>query len=192
MMIPKPIADEIITYQGRIIELVTQKMQLGDKEIDFEIARRSPGTRLLIVSPDGKILLTKEYRGEIGDWDFRLPGGKVFDSLKEYNQALEEKVDLLEAAKKAAQKEALEEVGVKAKDIKHLYTSRCGATVEWDLYYFLVKLSSEKLGKQHLEDGEDIQVAWYSPEDALKLALSGSISEDRSAAVLIRSVLTID
>lgn len=191
MMIPTPIQDEVIAYQGRIIELVTQKMRIGDKEIDFEIARRSPGVRLLITSPKGKILLTKEHRGEIGGWDFRLPGGKVFDSLKEYNQALKNKVDLLKKARQAAQKEATEEAGVRAENIKYLHISRCGATIEWDLYYFLVKLSSEKLDKQKLEDGENIQVSWYSPEEALKLIFNGGMSEDRSAAILMRYILTI-
>ena len=85
-MIPVPIGDEVITHRGRMIEIVTQQMRVGSEEIVFEKARRSPGTRLLITSPDHNILLTREYRGEIGGWDYRLPGGKVFDSLEEYSQ----------------------------------------------------------------------------------------------------------
>ncbi len=61
--------------------------------------------------------------------------------------------------------------------------------MEWDLYYFRVNLPTEELGEQKLEPGENIQVGWYSPTDALRLALDGSLSEDRSAAVLMRYIL---
>lgn len=187
--IPIPVGDEIISYRGRLIEIVTQQMRVGSEEIVYEKARRSPGTRLLITSPNHNILLTREYRDEIGGWDYRLPGGKVFDSLEEYSEAVRSGVDLLEKSKEAAQKEAQEEVGINAEDLTHLYTSKLGATMEWDLYYFRVNLPTEELGEQKLEPGENIQVGWYSPTDALRLALDGSLSEDRSAAVLMRYIL---
>lgn len=69
-----------VKYRGRIIEVVEEKY--GTRT--FEIARRSPGVRALIVR-DGKILLSREYRTEVDEYDFRLPGGKVFDTLSEYN-----------------------------------------------------------------------------------------------------------
>lgn len=188
-IIPAPIGDEVITFRGRMIEIVTQQMRVGSEEIVYEKARRSPGTRLLITSPNHNILLTREYRDEVGGWDYRLPGGKVFDSLEEYSEAVRSDVDLMEKSKEASQKEAQEEVGIRAEDITHLYTSKLGATVEWDLYYFRVNLPTEELGEQKLEPGENIQVGWYSPTDALKLALDGSLSEDRSAAVLMRYIL---
>ncbi len=43
----------------------------------FETAVRSPGVRLIIVK-DNQMLITKEFRGELDDYDYRLPGGKVF------------------------------------------------------------------------------------------------------------------
>lgn len=187
--IPVPVGDEVITYRGRMIEIVTQQMRVGSEEIVYEKARRSPGTRLLITSPNHNILLTREYRDEVGGWDYRLPGGKVFDSLEEYSEAVRSGVDLLEKSKEAAQKEAQEEVGINAEDLTHLYTSKLGATVEWDLYYFRVNLPTEELGEQKLEPGENIQAGWYSPTDALRLVLDGSLSEDRSAAVLMRYIL---
>lgn len=188
-IIPVPIGDEIITYRGKMIEIVTQQMRVGSEEIVYEKARRSPGTRLLITSPNHNVVLTREYRDEIGGWDYRLPGGKVFDSLEEYSEAVRSGVDLLEKSKQAVQKEAQEEVGINAEDITYLYTSKLGATVEWDLYYFRVNLPTEELGEQKLEPGENIQVGWYSPTDALRLALNGSLSEDRSVAVLMRYIL---
>ncbi len=186
--VPIPVGPEVITHRGKMIEVVVQQMQIGERLVPFERARRSPGTRLLITSDTGKILLTKEYRSEIGGYDYRLPGGKVFDSLDEYNQALSAGEDILVKSRVAAQKEAREEVGVQAENITHVYTSKCGATMEWDLHYFAVKVPTEQLGQQQLEAGEAIETGWYSPEQAMELALNGSMSEDRSAAVLMRYV----
>ena len=108
--IPVPIGDPVITYNGKIIQVVEQRMLIGSTETVYERARRSPGTRLLIISPNHNILLTREYRDEIGRWDYRLPGGKVFDSLEEYSEAVRNGVDLLDKSKQAARKEAQEEV----------------------------------------------------------------------------------
>lgn len=74
-------------------------MKLGDKKTLFEKARRAPGVRLIIVKED-KILLTREYRDEIKSFDYRLPGGKVFDKLSDYQKHQSE--NLLPFAEKAA------------------------------------------------------------------------------------------
>ena len=77
MAIPKPSGPEKVAYQGRIIEVVEQTMEVGAKTLTLEFARRAPGTRLIIPTSDGKISLTKEYRPEIQDYDYRLPGGNL-------------------------------------------------------------------------------------------------------------------
>ena len=184
--IPQPVGEEKIVYQGKIIEVVQQLMRVGDEQINFERARRSPGTRLIIISEDKKLLLTKEYRTELKDWDFRLPGGKVCDSLEEYNQLLKSGESLLVKAKQAAKKEAEEETSIRVQELEHYYTSKCGATVEWDLFYFVVRVDKPEMGEQKLEQGENIEIGWYSFEEAEKIALRGEMKEDRSAAVLLR------
>src|SRR3989344_3156812 len=144
---------EKVTYQGKIIEVVEKEVEQDGKIQTFEFARRSPGTRLIIPKGD-KIILSKEFRHELGKYDYRLPGGKVFDSLSEYNKALEQNVDISESAKNAAIKEAREEAGVEVKDIYFFHKSVCGATVMWDLFYFVVNDFDQV--SQELEAGEDI------------------------------------
>lgn len=184
--VPIPIGPEVIAHKGKIIEVVVQQMKIGEKIVPFERARRSPGTRLLITSDTGKILLTREYRSEIGGFDYRLPGGKVYDTLDEYNLALKNNDDIIAKSKIAAKKEAREEVGMEAGDADYFHTSKCGATMEWDLHYFSINMKGEHLGNQDLEAGENIEVSWYFPEQVKDLALNGDISEDRSVAVLLR------
>lgn len=175
---------ETIVYQDKMIEVVQQIRQTGNTEKVFEFARRSPGTRLIICS-EGKILLTKEYRTETGNWDYRLPGGKVFDTLEEYNRFLATGQDMLPQATAAAKKEAREEVGIEVQEIEYLWTSIAGATVVWDLLYFEVS-NFTKLPNQSLEAGEQIYSLWFTLEEAKQIALLGEMQEDRSAAVLLR------
>ncbi|HMS30771.1 MAG TPA: hypothetical protein PJ984_00045 [Candidatus Saccharibacteria bacterium] len=173
---------EKISYQGRIVEVVEFPSHDGEKT--FEKARRAPGTRLIIPVGEDSILLTKEYRQEVDGYDFRLPGGKVFDSLEEYNSFLQSDEDIIVPATKKAKEEAKQEVGLEVKDLEHIYTSVLGATMQWDLLYFVIKES--KRGEQELEQGEDIEVVEVLRDDALKMCLDGRISEERSALVLMR------
>ena len=174
---------EHITHKGKMIEVVQKEVSRNGVTKTFEYARRSPGVRLII--PKGNnILLTKEFRHELQAYDYRLPGGKVFDSLDEYNNAIQNGIDVAEAAKQAATKEAKEEVGIEVKEISFLHKSICGATVVWDLFYFLVSDFNESA--QSLEEGEDIAVEWTPKDEAKRMCLDGRMSEERSALVLIR------
>lgn len=159
-------------------------MRIGDKTRVFEFARRSPGVRIIIPTNDGKILLTKEYRPELKDYDHRLPGGKVIDTLEEYNSFLETGADIKEKAREAAQREAEEEAGITPKTLELFAISRCGLTVEWDLYYFVVK--SYEQSEQRLEDFEKITVVPTAIAEAKEMCMDGRINEERSALILLR------
>lgn len=174
---------EKIFCKGNIIEVVQREFEYMEKKKTIEFARRSPGVRLIIPKAN-QVLLSKEFRHELGKYDYRLPGGKVFDSLNDYNGALETKIDILEEAKKAAIKEAREEAGIEVKDLVFVHKSVCGATVVWDLFYFVVNDFHEIA--QELEDGEDISVEFINKEEAKQMCLNGKISEERSALILFR------
>ena len=175
---------ETSKYKGRIVEVVEFDVEQGGKKMVFEKARRSPGVRLIIFH-EGKVLLSKEERHEIGGYDYRLPGGKVFDTLEEYSSALSTGVDIAEAAKAAAIKEALEEVGINVTDASFFHKSVCGTTIEWDLFYFVVTAFTHA-GETALEDGEDIESAFYDIDTAKRMCLDGSMNDERSALILLR------
>lgn len=180
-----PANEESIAYQGKMLEIVNQDMTDGEKTVTFEFARRAPGIRLILVNKVKKtVTLSKEHRYELDGFDYRLPGGKVFDSLDEYNRFLVSKSEILIPAKAKAFGEAEEEVGLKLKDLEHFHTSICGTTVKWDLFYFVSTEWAEV--DQKLETGEHISRVEISFEDARNIALSGGMSEERSALVLLR------
>lgn len=177
--------DEAV-FKGRIGEVIHTKQPDGRT---FERYRRPPGTRLIIISSDKKILITKEHRSETGGIDLRLPGGKVCDSLDDYHALLDSGRDIIEAAQEAAIKEALEETGLIVKNPRLIAKAHAGATVEWDLYYFLIEEYAESPDGQELEPGEDIEVAWLNPDELRQAISNDEMQEWRSIGVLLAKVL---
>ncbi len=178
---------EKITYQGKLFEVVTEPVEIEGKKLTFEKVRRSPGVRLIMDDGQGNILLTREFRRELNKVDYRLPGGKVFDSLGEYNEFKQTGNDIIEKAKAAALKESGEETGFAPEKVDYLSTSKLGATVEWDLHYFGATVDRSKQGSQNLELGENIEVVWMPKNQVEALALNAEqFSEERSVAALLR------
>jgi 8-oxo-dGTP pyrophosphatase MutT (NUDIX family) len=177
--------EELIVATGKMFELV-QTIQPDGRV--FEKARRAPGVRLII--PDravGKLLLTREFRSELDGWDYRLPGGKVFDSLSEFEAFRTSGQDIESAAAQKARDEAEEEAGVRVTATSLVARSTLGATVEWDLYIFEATVWQPAEGGQKLEAGEQIEAGnWLEYDKVEEMILAGHLQEDRVALRLLQ------
>ncbi|HCR55665.1 TPA: hypothetical protein DIV49_01715 [Candidatus Saccharibacteria bacterium] len=178
---------EEIYAKGKLFELV--HLPQADGRV-FEVARRAPGVRVIIADKaNKKVLLTKEFRKELDAWDYRLPGGKVFDTLEEYEAHRNSGDDILNAAIAKAKAEAAEEAGVTIAEVKFIAKSTLGATVEWDLYIFEAIDWHENEQGQALEAGEQIEAGqWFDFDEVERMALDGSMQEERIALALLRWV----
>lgn len=176
---------EVIFARGKLFELV--HVEQPDGRV-FEVSRRAPGVRLIIADKDQRaVLLTKEYRQELDAWDYRLPGGKVFDTLESYETSRSADEDIIVKASQKAVAESVEEAGIEVEDMVLFRKSTLGATVEWDLYIFEVLAWSRAAGGQRLELGEDIETDnWFSYDDATALIMDGGMREERVALVLLQ------
>lgn len=185
-----PTGNEKIVFKGTIFAVVQYEVNEDGIIKTFEAARRSPGTRLIIVDrKEKKILLSDEGRHELKERDFRLPGGKVFNGIDEYMEFKFKGGDIKQKAQEAATDEARQEAGIEAKSIQHIWTSGSGgSTVEWDLYYFLIEDFIDH-NDQILGAGEDIKLKWFKYNEAKQLCLDGKIQEDRSVGVLLKFLL---
>jgi 8-oxo-dGTP pyrophosphatase MutT (NUDIX family) len=177
---------ESVVFKGKIGEVVHTEQEDGRV---FEQFRRPPGTRLIIVSPDNRILITKEFRQETNGYDLRLPGGKVCDTLEEYDSIRGNKETVRKAAVEGATREAREEVGLDIVNPEPVTVAKSGATVDWDLHYFLVRDYHERPDGQELEHGEDIEVNWMQPSEIRQAITDGQMQEWRSVGVLLGIVL---
>jgi ADP-ribose pyrophosphatase len=182
-----------IVYSGDLFQLVStiEYSEKHQKIRIFEKAHRPPGVRMVIVH-ENKILLTCEERTEIKDWDYRLPGGKVFDQLSEYLKNIDDSCRLEQAIKEAVVAETRQETGlhVEISDLRFLHKSVAGASVIWDLFYYEIEKFEVLSSGQELEEGENIKPpVWKSFDEILEMCLNGEIKEDRSVAVLLRYCL---
>ena len=167
-----------------MFEIVTWE---GKPGVKFEAAVRAPGVRLLIeTEKDGMkaLLMTKEIRREVNGYDFRLPGGKVFNSFEELDKHRDSKADIAHLVEVAARREGKEEAGISDGDYTLLEVSKAGASVEWDLYYF--KITNAEIGGQELEEHErgDIETMVLSAKEIFEKLSKREIKEGRSADML--------
>ncbi len=174
---------KIFDYKGRIIGVELEEKEINGKLIKFEKAVRSPGVRI-IAYKDNQVLLTKEFRYELNDWDYRLAGGKVVDKLEEYLPIREDGTKLNDAVEEAVKREAKEELGLDVKSMTLFKKSTCGATVEWDLYYYTTNDFTEQV-ENNPDEGEQIEKMWVSFNEASEMCMNGKISEERSAITLL-------
>jgi ADP-ribose pyrophosphatase YjhB (NUDIX family) len=176
---------ENIVAKGKIFELI--HVEQPDGRV-FEIARRAPGVRIIIADKtDRKILLTKEFRQELSDWDYRLPGGKVYDTLDEYEAARRSGEAMLAAVKRKTVAEAREEAGIEVEEAELFKKSTLGATVEWDLFVMEAQGWHKSEVGQALEQGEQIVAdEWFDFEQAEQMIYEGKMQEERVALILLQ------
>jgi ADP-ribose pyrophosphatase YjhB (NUDIX family) len=179
-----PTWHEVILWEWQI-ELVSFEVEVNGKRKMFERARRPPGVRVIIFDTEkNRILLSREYRREQGKYDYRLPGGKVIDTLSDMRSFT---WDIEQEARDAAIREAREEVWVVIRDLELIHISHCGANIEWDLYYYLATDFDETGEHERDDEGEsDLTTAWYTLDEVREKIISGEMSEDRSVSVILR------
>lgn len=151
--------------------------------------KRPPGVRAILLNEKNEILLSKEYRYELESFDYRLPGGKVFDNYKDYKEAIS-KNNIENSCLTAVKKEVKEEVGIEVSNPVLYGITHAGSSITWDLYYFLVKDYKIIPNGTELEEGEIITgFVWKSFEEIINMCIERKINEDRSIGVLLTYIL---
>ena len=155
-----------------------------------EYYRRPPGVRVIVDTLDG-LIIQKEKREYLNkEWDYRLPGGKSFDSLIEWLYGYDE-IEGGYRLHEAAYTELKQEIGIDASIDRsnEYYVSVSSSSVEHDLHYFLVT-EIEAEGEPDLQHDEVIEKVKLTYREVYALLLDGSFSEDRTRAVLFQFLLT--
>lgn len=184
---------EKVLFKEGIFEFVSEEKSYSinneNKVMKRTFIRRPPGIRAIIVNDKEEILLSKEYRYELELFDYRLPGGKVFDNLDDYKKSMEED-NLLEHVYKTVAKEVKEEVGILIKNPTLYTVSHAGASVVWDLYYFIIDDYEIIANGQELEENEIIDgFVWKTKDEVIQMCLDKEIHEERTIGILLSYIL---
>ncbi|HEX3031164.1 MAG TPA: NUDIX hydrolase [Bacillota bacterium] len=156
-------------------ELVNKTVRIKDKDITFTYLATKNAVVILPLKEDGRVVMVRQIRPSVDEWLLELPAGGVEEG---------------EELNSAARRELEEETGYKSGDLKLLaefYPSPGITTEKMYLYQTVVREQSS----QSLDDGEDIEVEEYSPEEAWKLVQSGEIRDGKTIlglSILLRAI----
>ena len=158
-----------VVYKGKWFTLEQEMVRMPDgKEFLAEWVSRTDGVRILARRGD-ELLLSDEYREELGARDNRLPGGKVENG---------------HTPVEAAMAELQEETGYRAERWREIGSTQAFAMVRYRLHYFEAReLSFEPIDH---DEGEDIRIRWVGLAEAADMAVDGRIGEDLSALQILR------
>lgn len=125
---------------------------------------RAHGADALVINPQNEVLLVKQYRYPIQDWEWNLPGGGVDEN---------------ENPEDAVVREVEEETGLKIASVEKIgqfYPLSSCSTEHTSL--FLAKVGDEKLEiKQRVADESIREMKFVSISQALRMIDAGEITD---------------
>ncbi|MBZ8178816.1 NUDIX hydrolase [Oscillatoria salina] len=164
---PPEIIQQRLFYQGRKFSFDVHRLRLPNgAEGDWECIRHPGGALAVPVTPEGKLVLVRQYRFALKGRLLEFPAGTV-----EVNEDPAETI----------QREIEEETGYRAKKWISLgkFPLAPGYSDEY-IYSFLAQ-DLEKLQQPlNLDDDEDIEVVLLSPQEFLEAILVGEAIDAKS------------
>jgi len=162
--------DSKIVYDGKLLTVYCDKVELPNgKEAGRELIRHPGAVAVVPVTPEGNIILVRQYRYPIGKTILEVPAGKL---------------DKGEHPDECARRELEEETGYLAHTIKKLssiYTTP-GFTDEVIHLYLAEHLT---LAKQRPDEDEFLDVEVYTKEQIRAMINDGTINDAKSMLALL-------
>lgn len=158
-------------YKGRIITLHVDEIELPDgSKASREVVEHSGGVCVAALTEENELFFVRQYRYPYKKVLLELPAGK-----------LEKGEDPLEAG----MRELEEECGVVAEKVISMGTvyptvAYCSEII----YLFAAKGLSRT--KQHLDEGEFLDVEKIKVEKAVEMVMSGEISDSKTVALVLK------
>lgn len=155
-------------FRGKIITVRCDDAQLPDgKPCRREIVEHPGGACVLCVK-DGKVALVRQFRYAYGEAIYEIPAGKLSEG---------------EDPMLAAERELGEETGLVADELALLYVlyPTPGYSAE---KIFIYEARGVREGKQHLDEGEFLNVEYVPVQKALKMVEDGTICDAKTIVAL--------
>lgn len=165
----KTISSEMI-YEGRILNLRKDKVQVKDNRTSYrEIVEHNGGVALAAVTPEGKMVMVRQYRKAAEKAVLEVPAGKI---EKDEDHRL------------TAERELREETGYSAGRIEHItsFYSSIGYSTEVIYLYYATELTP---GETDFDDNESIEILEYDLKELKEMVFSGAIEDAKTIAAIL-------
>lgn len=164
-------------FKGRIFDIAVCEAELvNGAKVRRDVICHSGGACVLPVYDDGTVTLVKQYRYGVSEVTLEVPAGK-----------LEVGEDPLEAVKR----ELSEETGCAADEIIFLGKDYSSPAILSEVIYIYLARGLHG-GKQHLDDGEFLELVRIPLKDAVDMVMRGEITDGKTQIALLKAAMLRD
>ncbi|MDD3168470.1 MAG: NUDIX hydrolase [Eubacteriales bacterium] len=165
----KTISSEMI-YEGRILNLRKDKVHVKDNQTSYrEIVEHNGGVALAAVTPEGKMVMVRQYRKAAEKAILEVPAGKIEKG---------------EDHRLTAERELKEETGYSAGKIEYItsFYSSIGYSTEVIYLYIATELTP---GETDFDDNESIDILELELTKLKEMVLSGEIEDAKTIVAIL-------
>ena len=154
-------------YEGRKFNFEVNRLRLPNKsEGDWECIRHPGGALAVPVTSEGKLILLRQYRFAVGGRLLEFPAGTIEEN---------------ESPFETIQREIQEETGYRASKWQNLGKFFLAPGYSDEIIYAYLAENLEKLQTPpNLDEDEDIEVLFFTPEELEKAILEGEPVDAKS------------
>ena len=151
-----------LTYKGRKFDFEVNRLRLPNKsEGDWECIRHPGGALAIPVTSDGRLILLRQYRFAVAGRLLEFPAGTVEENENPFE---------------TVQREIEEETGYRASKWQKLGEFFLAPGYSDEVIYAYLAEDLQKLEvPPQLDEDEDIEVLFFTPQELEKAILDGEI-----------------
>lgn len=161
-----------LKFQGAILDFYTDTMELPDgkqEKWDF-VSHRMGAAAVVPVLEDGRILMVRQYRNALDRETLEIPAG-ARNSKSEDTRI-------------CAARELEEETGYRSENLQKILSLK--TTVAFCDEFIDVYLARDlKPGKQHLDEGEFINIEAHSLEELCQMISDGKLQDSKTVSGIL-------
>lgn len=160
-------------FHGVALHVVRDEIMLPDGRTSVrEISLHNGAAAVIPILPDGRVIMVKQYRYAHQKVMLEIPAGKL-DTPDE---------PPLEGAKR----ELWEETGATSEKITYLGSiAPSPALINEVIHIFMAENLS--LGENHLDEGEFLEVEYYSLESLFDMVMRGEITDAKTQIAILKA-----
>jgi ADP-ribose pyrophosphatase len=159
-------------FENEVCALRNDRVEVNGEELDYAYLERAEAVIIVPVTPEGKIVLLKQYRYPVDEWCLEVPAGGTHDTGE---SALEE----------VARKELHEEIGATAEKLTYVtffYTANAFSNEKCHVFLAEGVTLSKKPDR---EETESIKMQLLPAREAIDLARRAAMKSGPCALAVL-------